>query len=333
MGENFLGKLGIGPLSSEIIEAVFRYSEKRRVPLMLIASQNQIDWDGGYVNGWKTNEYMAYVGEMRQKYTRAKVSICRDHCGPGFKSDTLSDVYKTIDCDIENGFDLIHVDFCHYKGNHQAVIDQSRKAIEYIHRKSPKTLIEVGTDENSGGFLTDASRVEEEIKVFTALGPICFFVVQTGSLIKEMNQVGTFNEAFLKEVRSLVKGHDIRFKEHNGDYLSEEDIAMRTGLIDAVNVAPQYGVLQTMLTLEKAFLYGIDPTEFLNDAYVSNKWKRWLHTNTKENRLLCSLIAGHYVFSGDAYRKLFEKIGQHENIREVIIGELMKNFSMYTENL
>lgn len=43
-------KLGIGALSSEIIEAVFRYSNNNLIPLMLIASKNQIDWDGGYVN-------------------------------------------------------------------------------------------------------------------------------------------------------------------------------------------------------------------------------------------------------------------------------------------
>lgn len=332
MTENSLGKLGIGPLSSEIIEAAFRYSERRRAPLMLIASQNQIDWDGGYVNKWKTGEYMAYVVGMRQKYPQAMVSICRDHCGPGFKSDNLSDVYKTIDCDIENGFDLIHVDFCHYNGSRQEIIDQSKKAIEYIYKKSPKTLIEVGTDENNGDLLTDVSRIEEEMKSFTALGPICFFVVQTGSLIKEVNQVGTFNKSFLQEVRLLAKDYGILVKEHNCDYLSKEDLALRTGLVDAVNVAPQYGVLQTMITLEKAFLYGIDPTEFLDDAYMSDRWEKWLHKSTKENRFLCSLIAGHYVFSGDAYRKLFEKINKHEDIRETIIEELMKNFSVYIEN-
>ena len=59
--------LGIGPMSSEVIEAVFRYSNYYRKPLMLIASKNQIDWRGGYVNGWKTENYKSFIDQMRQQ--------------------------------------------------------------------------------------------------------------------------------------------------------------------------------------------------------------------------------------------------------------------------
>src|SRR4051812_15384473 len=109
--------LAIGPMSSEIIEAVFYYSNFFRVPLMLIASKNQIDYAGGYVNNWTTAEYMEFVNTMKKQYPLAKVKICRDHCGPGFNGKTdLKDVYKTIEEDIKTGFDLIHIDFCHCPG-------------------------------------------------------------------------------------------------------------------------------------------------------------------------------------------------------------------------
>ncbi len=328
-----ISKIGIGPMSSEIIEAVFRYSETNATPLMLIASKNQIDWDGGYVNTWTTRQYADYISKLKKQYPKAKVYVCRDHCGPGFKNDDLNDVYKTIDDDIENDFDLIHIDFCHFDGDKNRILEASEKTIRYILKQSPQTLIEVGTDENVGAHLTDASRIEEEMKFFTSIAPIHFFVCQTGSLTKETNQTGDFNSAFLTKIKEVANRYHLFLKEHNGDYLSVDSIKKRRGLIDAINVAPQYGLLQTYLTLQKCTLYGIDPGEFLDDAYLSNRWRKWLYRNDKENKFLCSLIAGHYVFSGDAYRTIYDKINQHENFKETVINEMVKNFDLYVKNL
>src|SRR3989338_8487475 len=128
----FNSKLGIGPMSSESIEATFRYSHFYRKELMLISSKNQIDWNGGYVNRWKTAEYMACVKQMRGKYPHGKVWICRDHCGPGFNGNfDMADVYRTIEDDIALGFDLIHIDLCHFKGTKDEQLAASRKAIEH----------------------------------------------------------------------------------------------------------------------------------------------------------------------------------------------------------
>ena len=60
--------LGIGPMSSEIIEAVFRFSHYYRKQLMLIASKNQIDYSGGYVNNWNTAQYCLYYIHIQQTY-------------------------------------------------------------------------------------------------------------------------------------------------------------------------------------------------------------------------------------------------------------------------
>ena len=188
-------------MSPEIIEAVYRYSEIYSEPLMLIASKNQIDWDGGYVNNWTTSAYVAYAGSMKQKYPKAKVYLCRDHCGPGFKNDDLKDTYKTLDDDINNGFDVIHIDFCHFIGSYEEKLEASSKAILYSLEKNPNLIIEIGTDENKGDFLSGTSNIEKEIQFFQAIAPIHFFVCQTGSLIKEVNQVGGFNQEFLKQTK------------------------------------------------------------------------------------------------------------------------------------
>ena len=327
------GRLGIGPMSEEIVEAVFRYSQEKNEPLMLIASKNQIDWDGGYVNQWTTEKYADYVFDLKRKYPCAKVLLCRDHCGPGFKNGGLKDVYKTISSDIDNGFDLIHIDFCRYKGDKEKILKESWRAIDYIRRRKPTILIEIGTDDNKGDFLSNISAIEKEMKFFTQLAPILFFVVQTGSLIKEFNQVGRFNGDFIQKVRKVADKYRLKLKEHNADYLSEEEIGKRKGLIDAVNVAPQYGVIQTQLTIQKCLAYGIDFGDFLEESYKSERWRKWLYKNTADNKFLCAVVSGHYVFSSDAYKRIFDKISRYEDFRERIILEMIKNFKMYLDNL
>lgn len=328
-----MGKIGIGPLSEEIIEAVFRFSEKENEPLMLIATQNQIDWDGGYVNQWKTRDYTKYLNVMRKKYPNATVYICRDHCGPGFKTKGLESTYRTIDEDIANGFDLIHVDLCHYSNNHKKVLEESRKVIDYVYKKNPKVRIEIGTDENTGKFLTDIKKIEEDIKFFHSFPNILFYVCQTGSLVKETNQVGGFNKKFIKEVKSLVNRYELKLKEHNADYLNRKEIRARHGIIDAVNIAPQFGVIQTKLMLKKASKYGVNTKSFLEDSYKSRRWEKWLHKGGTSDKLLCSIIAGHYNFSAPSYKKIYLGINKFEDFRESIISALMNSIKLYADNL
>lgn len=143
--------LGIGPMSTEVIEAVFRYSHFYRKELMLIASKNQIDYSGGYVNDWNTKQYCEFLSDMKKKYKYSIVKNCRDHCGPGFTGNmSMDDTYKTIESDIKNGFDLIHIDLCHYGGTNEERLEESKHAIEYCLKLNENIDIEIGTDENLG---------------------------------------------------------------------------------------------------------------------------------------------------------------------------------------
>ena len=120
--------LGIGPMSSEIIEAVFKYSHYYRKGLMLIPSKNQIDYNRGYVNNWTTSKFIDSINLMRKRFDNSDVKICRDHCGPGFNGvDSLEDTYNTIRNDIKSGFDLIHIDFCHFKGNREEQLKETKR--------------------------------------------------------------------------------------------------------------------------------------------------------------------------------------------------------------
>jgi protein-tyrosine-phosphatase len=324
--------LGIGPMSTEIIEAIFRVSNYHRKELMIIASKNQIDYSGGYVNNWMTKEFMDFIKIMKQKYPNSNVKICRDHCGPGFNGNyDLEDTYKTIKSDIELGFDLIHIDFCHFKGNKEEMLQESKKAIEYCLKLNPLVSLELGTDENVGtNFgIINLEEVEKEIDFFLQFCKPEFYVVQTGSLIKEINQVGNFNKQFVEKISKIMKTKGIKLKEHNADYLSNEEIESRKGIVDAMNIAPQLGVIQTMIILEKSLIYGIDFTDFLEEVYQKGRWKKWMHKNTPENKFLCCIIAGHYHFSSEKYKKIIFELEKNEDIKENIINEIMEVIKHY----
>ena len=293
MANNITARFGIGPMSSETIEAVYRFSNFNRKQVMLIASKNQIDHSGGYVNGWTTEEYVDFTKSLNNKYNNSDVLLCRDHCGPGFNGEyVLKDTYQTINEDI---------------------------------------LIEIGTDENLGDnfAFNSLSDIEKEIDYFTSFCNPDFFVVQTGSWVMEINQAGNFNEDFSREVSSLIHSKGLKFKEHNADYLTSKEIAKRKGIADAMNIAPQYGVIQTGIILNKCLAYGIDYSPWAELVYKGNKWKKWLKDSTPDDKFLCVNIAGHYHFNSDEYRNIYDQISKHEDIKEVIIESLMEVIEHY----
>lgn len=319
-------------MSSEAVEAIFRYSAYHRRPLMCIPSKNQVDYAGGYVNRWTTREFAEFVTSMRGRYPESEVRICRDHCGPGFNGTSeLADTYRTIEADIECGFDLIHIDFCHYPGTREERLEAARKAVEHCLSRNPNISLEIGTDENEGmNFsISTMSELEEEISYFRRFCSPAFYVVQTGTLVRELSQVGQFNSGFIREVREVLRAHGLRLKEHNADYLSAKEIGRRKGLVDAMNIAPQLGAIQTGLVLTKCLVYGVDSASFIDEVYRSGKWRKWLRNHGDGDPYLCANIAGHYVYTGDSYRRMIEQLERHEDIHETIINEHMRLIEHY----
>ncbi len=192
-------------------------------------------------------------------------------------------------------------------------------------------MLEIGTDENEGiNFsVSNLNELEREIDFFKEFCNPEFYVIQTGSLVKEINQVGNFNKDFIEKVFKILSSKGLKLKEHNADYLSREEIEKRKGIVNAVNIAPQLGVVQTMLILNKCLIYGINFSKFLDEVYEGGKWKKWLDKNTKENKLLCTVIAGHYHFASDSYKEIYKKLEEREDIKETIINEIMEVINHY----
>jgi len=67
----------IGPMSKNIVDEVIRFANETDTEMVLIPSRRQVDWNGGYVNNWTTEEFVNYV-----RSRTSNVIIERDHGGP-----------------------------------------------------------------------------------------------------------------------------------------------------------------------------------------------------------------------------------------------------------
>ena len=328
-------RLGLGPMSPEIIEGIIKASSFLKKSFMLISTQNQIDWNRGYVNNWNTEEYVDFVNELKKKYKlndlKNHIYLCRDHCGPNFKTSGSCDVSKTINDDILNGFDLIHIDFSMISKDKKIVLSETKKTIKKILKMNPDMKIEIGTEENTGIIKGGIKEIEEEFNFLSDVIKPEFYVVQTGSLIREIYQYGTFNKRFVNSVHNILKKNGVKLKEHNSDYLDYESINIRKGIVDAMNIAPQLGVLQTTMVINEAITYGLDIKPFIECSYKSKKWKKWLFKSTRDNKMLCSIIAGHYNFTTDEYKRLIAKLEKHIDIKSIVINKIFNLVKYYSD--
>ena len=78
--------LGIGPMSENLIEAVFLLAKQKDFPVMFIASRNQVDADefgGGYVCSWNQDTFRRDIAKIAEKCGyQGLYYLCRDHGGP-----------------------------------------------------------------------------------------------------------------------------------------------------------------------------------------------------------------------------------------------------------
>ena len=340
--------LGIGPMSKNCVDSTIDLSNKYNIPLMLIASRRQIDCDdfgGGYVNNWTTETFARYVSKKNKK---KQIFLCRDHGGPWqsnfekekkmTEKEAMNSAKKSFSRDIDSGFKILHIDTSLSLND----VEKSKNkcllrlfelydfCFNYAKKKKKKIYFEIGTEDQSGSTNT---LDELDFTLFSIhkfckknkFPPPTFVVVQTGTKVMETRNVGSFDlplrvydeispEIQVPKMIEICNKHNVFMKEHNTDYLSDIALSWHPRLgIHAANVAPEFGVAET-----KAFLQIMEDNnltsqsdKFLELAYNSKKWKKWMLPNTAASDRDRSIIAGHYIFSTPECLELKKDVSQH----------------------
>ena len=117
-------------------------------------------------------------------------------------------------------------------------------------------------------------------------------------------------EIQLPKILEACERHNVFLKEHNADYLSNEALSWHPRLgIHAANVAPEFGVTETIALLEileKNNLYNLSE-KFIDISYESMKWKKWMLPETKTTYREKAIISGHYVFSNPEIKEVINE--------------------------
>ena len=351
--------LGVGPMSQNCVDATIELANEYSIPIMLVASRRQIEaaeLGGGYVNGWSTEKYAQYVIENDK---RGNVILARDHGGLWQNPQDCAYSYRkamevakhSFQVDIESGFEIIHIDpsvDVFGRSSVDEILERIFELYEFCYHVAQKNnrevLFEVGTEEQQSG-TADLEQFEYVIAKITnfcdsnRLPRPTFIVAQTGSKVMETRNVGSFDSPYrverelpieiqLPRLLEVCQKHEILIKEHNTDYMSDETLSWHPKLgIHAANVAPEFGVCETRAFLCILEKYKLNSTaaEFLEIAFKSRKWEKWMLPCTFADDRQKAIIAGHYVFSHPQVVEIKQEATQLLERSGLDLDQLLKN--------
>jgi tagatose-1,6-bisphosphate aldolase non-catalytic subunit AgaZ/GatZ len=361
ISKNCCTLLGVGPMSINCVDAVIDLANEYVIPLMLIASRRQIDseqFNGGYVNNWTTSKFANYV---KTKDKNTNIILSRDHGGPWQNNEeikqnlnldlAMKSAKESYKEDIDAGFKILHIDTSidiHKTPSQNEVLERLFELYEYCWSyaldKRKEIIFEIGTEEQSGSTNTPdeldftLSSMEKFCKKKKFPFPT-FVVIQTGTRVMEMRNVGSFDsplrvfneipsEIQVPKMIEICKKHNIFMKEHNTDYLSDTALSWHPRLgIHAANVAPEFGVAET-----RAFLKIMEDNnlrsqanKFLELAYNSKKWDKWMLPNTTASDRDRSIISGHYIFSTPECLELKKEVSQYLKSKRIDLDSYLYN--------
>ena len=283
-------------MSKCVVDAVLELDEERRQLVSFIPSRRQIEYSGGYVCNWTTNEFSSYVNN--------KVQIHRDHGGPGQGSND-DDGYKSFEEDTKY-FDLIHVDPWAKYQDYDTGLKHTIESIHYIHHLNPNIKFEVGTEESIKRFEPDELRklmedLEKNLSA-DAYKNIKYCVVQSGVGLDLLNMknTGKFSVDRLVEMNKICHDFNVLSKEHNADYLTKTQVKERSELgLDAINIAPEFGQIETLCYIQALSDSYLE--KLYKICYNSKRWQKWICPEDAKNTKKLIQVCGHYVFTDNSF--------------------------------
>jgi len=196
-------------------------------------------------------------------------------------------------------------------------------SIGYIYNFNQDAKFEVGTEEAIRRFsLRELEILLYELSKHAWFSNIEYAVVQSGVGLDLGNQVntGNYNPKRLEEMINVCKDYGVKSKEHNGDYLTDEEYKERFDIgLDSINIAPEFGQIETKCYLDEM---GEDIEDYFQICFGSKRWEKWVdgdfdpHSNKKELIEIC----GHYVLSSEEFHSIKPNID--DKIKEKIKRKL-----------
>ena len=352
--------IGIGPMSANCVEATVELANEHRVDLMLVASRRQVDTDAlgaGYVCGWNAARFAEFV---RQRDRHGHVLLCRDHGGPwqnsqeiarGFdERQAMDSARRSYEEDIEAGFSVIHLDPSVIpSGEFDEAVILERLFALYDHvcdtagRLGRDIVVEIGAEEQdhvSHSLDLLEGQLEQVARFCRENGrpPPFYVVVQTGAKVVETYNIGSLNSPYRVEDEvptavqlpltiNMLRRFGYHLKQHNSDYLTDEVVRwLPLYGVHAANVAPEFGVAESralLAILESRQLHALRD-RFLELAYESRKWEKWMLPDSRASVRERAVIAGHYVFSEPAFQELKERAQRDLDAAGLDLDHLLK---------
>jgi hypothetical protein len=323
-------------MSLNTVDALVRIAYRHQRTLMIVASRGQVecaDQGGGYVEHWSTEAFTNYV---RRRDPANLLRVCRDHGGPWQhpaettanldESQAMASSLASLRVDIEAGMDLLHLDTSR-EGEREADFDSALRRLlvlygecqEFAQADGRRVAFEVGL-ERQGRNADDPREFRGKLEcivdrlVRDALPLPTFVVAQTGTrVVASENRGALVDEPALvgvaiNKLAETCWARGLALKVHNADYLSEPALrALIANGADAINVAPEFGVIETREFLALLDRLGLaqEREDFLQLAHESGAWRKWFDYDASD--LECAVVAGHYVFATDEFREIKQR--------------------------
>jgi hypothetical protein len=240
---------------------LMEYSHTRKVPIGLVCSTNQVNRFMGYT-GFTTSSLADKIREFNKEFDEAQITLCRDHLGRDCRID---DAIRTAIDDAQEGVHIIHID-----SDDIAFID---RIMHEVLKINPSVQFELGPGE--GTTSTSARLLIEKMRrivPFSLKDRVVYLAYPNGCRIKGIANTNPININVLRDVKAL----GFKLKGHNADYTCRDTLRLLAQHLDAINVAPQLGVIMTSAYMTFGRMIG-DPDMMMwsEMVYESRSWHKW----------------------------------------------------------
>ena len=289
-------KYYIGPMTKNVVDAIAEFCNETDNKIGLIPSRRQVEWNGGYVNNWTTEDFSNYSNNLLLK---------RDHAGPG-QGYINDDGFKSLEYDCKY-LNMIHIDPWKKYSKYKDGLAWTVSMIKFCYDKNPNIEFEIGTEEAIRRFkpqelnqLVKDLKLNLENKIFTQ---IKYLVIQSGTSLKGNLNTGEYDKDRLLSMIKVAKSWNLLSKEHNGDYIPVNLIKEKMSLgLDAINIAPEFGLIETLSYIHN----GINIDKFWEICFDSKRWEKWVDKSFDPytQKLDLIKICGHYVLSNSKFLEI-----------------------------